>query len=343
MEPNNGRKRTNKIVGGVVMVLLVASAGLFTAVSAQTGPSSSCSGDVVTEFGTEFFGFGPGRDEVAVFSTGPTTRVFDLAAPLTAGEYALAAVSYDGYPGRDTVTAQPQEQWFAELLSADGTVLATSGTTADIADNVTEDTWAGAIGTVTIADTATQIRITHAAIGATSANSVEPVCVAATEIVPPPVTPEIPPSSVTVTFQDEGPDASTISLDCGGASESATGRLVQLRLADLPGGSSCAIDYPAERVCDITSSPDGIGIAQVRDQLVVSIPAAGGVDIQVNIICRVTPVDPGQPAATTTTVAPATPTTTAAPVSPTTTVAAIVPEVESATATPQQANPAFTG
>ena len=342
MEPNNGRKRTNKIVGGVVMVLLVASVGLFTAVSAQTGPSSGCSGDVVTEFGTDFFG--PGRDETVLFSTGTTSRTFALTAPLAAGEYALSAVSYDGYPLRDAAAPQLQEQWFAELLSADGSVLAQSGTTADVADGVLEDTWAGAIGTVTIADTATQIRISHAAPGTVSPNSVEPVCVAATEITPPPVTPEIPSSSVTVTFQDEGPDASTISLDCGGASESATGRLVQLRLADLPGGSSCAIDYPAERVCDITSSPDGIGVAQVRDQLVVSIPAAGGVDIQVNIICRVTPVDPGQPAATTTTtVAPATPTTTAAPVSPTTTVAAIVPEVESATATPQQANPAFTG
>ena len=341
MERNEGRKHTGKLVGGVIAVLLVASAGLFTAVSAQGGPTSGCSGDVVTEFGTDFFG--PGRNDVAVFSTGLTSRTFDLSAPLAAGDYALSAVSYDGYPGRDTVFVQPEERWFAELLAADGSVLAQSGTTADIADGVLEDTWAGAIGTVTIADTATQVRIVHASIGGSNPNSVEPVCVAATDITPEPE-PEIPPSSVTVTFQDEGPDASTISLDCGGTSESATGRLVQLRLADLPGGSSCAIDYPADRVCDITSTPAGTDLSQVRDQLVVSIPSEGNVDIQVNIICRVTPVDPGEPAATTTTtVAPQTPTTTAAPVSPTTTAAPIVPEVESATATPQQANPAFTG
>jgi hypothetical protein len=340
MERNEGRKHTGKLVGGVIAVLLVASAGLFTAVSAQGGPTSGCSGESVTEFGTDFFG--PGRTDVAVFSTGTTSRTFNLVAPLSAGEYALSAVSYDGYPDRDLVTAQPYERWFAELLSADGSVLAQSGTTQDIQDGVLEDTWAGAIGIVTIADTATQVRIVHAFQGGPNPNSVEPVCVAATEILPEPE-PEAPTSSVTVTFQDEGPDASTISLDCGGTSESANGRLVQLRLAELPGGSSCAIDYPADRVCDITSTPAGTDLSQVRDQLVVSIPSEGSVDIQVNIICRVTPVDPGEPVVTTTTVAPQTPTTTAAPVSPTTTVAAIVPEVESATATPQQANPAFTG
>lgn len=338
MERKNGRTgmtRSTRAAAAVVVVSLVTF-GLLTSVGAQTGPSGGCSGDVTTTFGADYFG--AGREDITLLSIGTNSRTYPLPSALEPGEYALSAVSYDGYPDRGNVPAQPREQWFAELLSADGTVLATSATTADIADNVVEDTWAGAIGTVTIATTATQVRISHAAPGADGVNSVRPVCVAATAVAQ---VPEIEPSSVTVTFQDEGPDASSISLDCGGTSESATGRLVQIRLADLPGGSSCAIDYPAERVCDITSAPAGTDVAQVRDQLVVSIPSEGGVDIQVNIVCRVTPVDPGP--ATTTTVAPQTPTTTAAPVSPTTTAAPIVPEVKSATATPQQANPAFTG
>lgn len=345
MEHTKGRKPMTRLGAGLaaVLVVVLATFGVFTAVGAQTGPSANCSGDVVTQLGADFFG--AGREDITLLSIGTNSRTYDLSAPLAPGEYALSAVSYDGYPNRDVITPQPQEQWFAELLAADGSVLAQSAATADITDAVIEDTWSGAIGTVTITSTATQVRVSHLAPGADGVNSVRPVCVAATEIVP---EPDIPASSVTVTFQDEGPNASNIELDCGGESESARGRLVQIRLADLPGGSSCAIDYPADRVCDVTTEPAGIGIAEVGDQLVVSIPGAGGVDIQVNIICRIAPEvpeEPEAPATTTTTVAPATPATTAAPVAPvtTTTVAPIVPQVESAAATPQQANPAFTG
>jgi hypothetical protein len=338
MEHINGRTTTKRLGRGVAALLVIAlgMVGLATAVSAQTGPSGDCTGDVVTSFGNDFFG--TGRPEISLFSVGTSSRTYTLATALPAGEYVLNAVSYDGYPNREVVSAQPDEQWFAEYLAADGTVLATSGTTADITDAVVEDTWVGGIGSVTIAQEATELRVTHAAVGASNPNSVRPVCVGATEVVAPTPEPVIPPSTVTVTFQDEAPDASTIELDCGGQSESATGRLVQLRLADLPGGSSCSIDYPADRVCELSHEPTGTVTEAGAGALVVSIPSGGGVDIIVDIVCVIEVVDPGTP---TTTAAP-TPTT-AAPVSPTTTAAAVVPEVRSATATPQQANPAFTG
>jgi len=200
----HSKRRIYAGVGIVAIVgaLLVSGASL----SAQSGPSADCSATNASNFGTQFFGVEEFGNRL--LSTSPTSRVFDLPSAMVAGTYTIDAVSYDGYPNRDTVAAQPLEQWFAEFLAADGTVLATTGSTGELEDLVLEATWSGSLGEVTLADTATQIRTIHVAPGDPLINSVRPVCVGAELVVtdpdPAPTT-TIPDPAPTTTVPDPTP------------------------------------------------------------------------------------------------------------------------------------------
>ncbi|MGI9605385.1 MAG: hypothetical protein ACR2P0_04525 [Acidimicrobiales bacterium] len=268
------RRRTFAIAGVIAVIVALMASG--SSVSAQGGPSGSCSG-TTTDFGTDFFGSADGGNRL--LSTSPTTRTFALSAPLPAGTYAINAVSYDGYDGRDQTTAQPEERWFAHLLAADGTELAMTGTTGDLTDGVTEATWSGSIGEVTIDQPATSIRVSHAAPGAASPNSVRATCVGATAVV------EEIPSSVTVNFEDEADQASTIGLVCVNGQESQTGRIVQIAVTEIPGGTSCTVTYPQRDECTVTITPTGLDSVLDDDGLMVAIPPEGGVDVIVRIVC----------------------------------------------------------
>lgn len=173
----------SRLVAVVVAAISLSSAFVvMEAVGAQAGPAGSCSGDVTT-FGTEYYGTADFGNRLIVPAT--ASRTYSLGSALAAGEYVVDAVSYDGYPDRVLTAPQPEEKWFVEFLSAAGAVLATTSATGDIADGVEEASWAGAIGSVVLADVATDVRIVHAPAGDGSANSVRPVCIGATLVEPP--------------------------------------------------------------------------------------------------------------------------------------------------------------
>lgn len=185
-------QRRTPIVIGIILATVGLSFGLFAATGeaqGQTGPTpSTCGGQYVNGFGT--VGFGTDGAGTRIYSTtsgtneeGPwkTSRVFTLSNPIPAGSYDLTAISYDGYEERVTIS-QPKEIWFLELLDASGNVLATSGVTADLADNVRENTWSGGIGSVAwTSGDAVSARAVHGYRKAgMSPNSVRPVCFGAT-------------------------------------------------------------------------------------------------------------------------------------------------------------------
>ena len=149
----------------IAATAIVAFVGSSAAVSvAQQGPVSSCDGDVV---GT-WPGTGFGRGGVAGVFAGPASRPTQqsVAASIPAGTYDVSAVTYDGYVDRSSTTpAQDFEQLFLEFLDSGGSVLATSGNSADLQSGVDEATWAGSLGRVTLGAEAVVVRATHAFAG----------------------------------------------------------------------------------------------------------------------------------------------------------------------------------
>lgn len=320
---NTNRKVTATLVA--LSTMLAAILVLSNAVSAQGGPTGSCSG-TSTNFGTEFFGVQDGGNRL--LSTTPTERVFSLDAALPAGTYDLNAVSYDGYPNRDIVPAQAKEQWSAQLLDAAGATIATTGTTGDIADEVLESTWTGSVGSVTLDRAAVAVRIVHAAPGDPSVNSVRPVCLGASLADTGDTGGEdgtegtdgdgsdgtdgtdgdgtdgtdgdgtdgtggngdgtdgtTGDSSVSVNFEGEGDDPAMVSLICGDRSDSANGRSATLEVDGLEGGDECTITVPADRECDLTITPGSTEIDFANGGVVVTVPVDGNTDILVEVKC----------------------------------------------------------
>ena len=159
---------------GAVFFLIASFFSVSSFAGAQDGFFGSCPANSVN-FGTEDEFFGVTDYNNHLLSSGPTSQTTDFA--LAAGTYEIGAVSTDGYETRATIDEQPNEQWFAEFLAADGTVLATSGITGDIPTGVERGFWTGSLGEVTLAADATSVRVVHAAIGSDSQNSVRAVCV----------------------------------------------------------------------------------------------------------------------------------------------------------------------
>jgi hypothetical protein len=264
--------------GAVVLGAVLGVAGV---VSAQSEPLSECTGDVQINFGTEFFGLdGYGN---RLMSTSPTVREFALSTPLPAGTYDLSGVSYDGYINRELTPPQTLEQWYAELVSADGTVLATSGTTGDIDDGVEEATWSGLLGEVTIAEPATLVRTVHAAPGSANANSVRPVCLGATGG---PVVPPAPDSMIRVIFESTAPESATVALVCGDLQESALGNSIDLALASVPASSGCTVQYPSNLDCTVAVDPEATRAAAGDGTQNIRVPDVGGAKIVVMINCE---------------------------------------------------------
>ncbi|MDW3176942.1 MAG: hypothetical protein R8J94_06120 [Acidimicrobiia bacterium] len=292
-----------RIAGFIAAALLLVVTAVLTmagSVSAQTGPGATCTGDTSTTFGTNYFGFEEWGNRI--YSTSPTSREFALSSPLEAGTYVLDGVSYDGYPGREMIDPQPREQWFAELLSADGTVLATSSVTGDIADGVQEGTWSGALGEVSIDQTAVKVRISHASPGSISINSVRPVCLGATggPVAPAPTPPT---SSIVVDYDSTNAAASDVMVVCGNLEESATGTSVDLAIDGIAAESSCAVRYTPGLSCTVVVDPASSVSATSGDGVNVQIPDEGDANIVVDIDCAGTIAAPA--ATTTTTTAPA--------------------------------------
>ncbi len=331
---NENRHHTPRIVRLGFGALLTVLATLFAlalfndgdAVQAQAGPSpAGCGGDFANSFGSVSFDTVVGDK---VLSTSPTSQTYSLGSPIPAGTYQLAAVSYDGYTGRESTTGQGNEQWVAQLLDGSGNVLATSGTTGDLADGVSEATWSGGIGEVTVNGTVTQIRAVHAAIGSSTVNSVRPVCVGARLVSAPPETtppttapPEtIPPetvppetvppatgaSSITVQKITEGDEEfeATLTLDCGpSGSARGTDRNPSISVGDLPVGATCLISVEADGAANIAFNVEPasvIPISEPGNAISITIPAEG-LDIVVSISCILEgggEVDPEPPATT---------------------------------------------
>lgn len=264
--------------GAVVVGAVLGIAGV---VSAQSEPLSNCTGDVQVNFGTEFFGFAANGNRL--MSTSPTVREFALSTPLPAGIYELSGVSYDGYNNRELTSPQTLEQWYAELVSADGTVLATSGTTGDLEDGVGEATWSGLLGEVTIAEPATLVRTVHAAPGSASVNSVRPVCLGATGG---PVAPPAPDSTIRVIFESTAPESANVALVCGDLGESALGNSIDLALASVPASSGCAAQYPSDLDCTVAVDPESTRAAAGAGTQNIQVPDVGGAEIVVTINCE---------------------------------------------------------
>lgn len=289
---------TNKVVAfaaSASMLIAVSVLLMATSVSAQPGPGTTCTGDNTTTFGSDYYGFEDFGNRL--FSTTTTSRDFALATPLEAGTYALDAVSYDGYPNRSETTGQSREQWFAELLAADGTVLATSGVTGDLEDGVDEATWNGSLGEVTIDQTATTVRVQHASPGSPEINSVRPVCVGATGG---PDDPAPAPSDITVIYTSSDAPNATVVATCGALEESVIGTTMVFSINDLPAGAECTVTYPSDLTCSVDIGPaDLTGVAD-NGVASVQIPVAGGASIIVDIDCVGTAV--AAPTTTTTTI-----------------------------------------
>ncbi len=327
--------RTPRVVRFGFVALLVILATLFAitlfeageSADAQAGPSpAGCGGDYANSFGSVAFNTVVGDK---LLSSSPTTMVWGLGSPIPAGTYDLSGVSYDGYTDRATSAGQFNEQWFAEFLDASGNVLATSGITGDLADNVTEATWSGGIGRVTLSATATQIRTVHAAIGSAAINSVRPVCVGASSIAPPATTPPAtappettppdtappattppdtaPPSgqsSITVQKIIEGDNdfKATLTLDCGvNGSASGTDNNPSISVGDLPIGASCDISVEADDISNIGFEVTPASIIPIAGDalstITITIPE-DGLNIVVSITCAIEgggDVDPEPP------------------------------------------------
>jgi len=336
-------KMYSKAGAGAIAVAVVLGSLLgIAAVAAQTGPTQDCSGDSIVRFGDQFFGLDDFGNRL--FSTSPSSRQFLLPEPLSAGTYDLSAVSYDGYAQRDTVSPQPEEQWFAEFLAADGSVLATSGTTEDVPDSVIEGSWAGSLGSVTLSAEATQLRIVHAAPGSVSVNSVRPVCVGMTAevITPDPVPAE---SEVVVDYDSDASTSSSVTITCGDDRESAMGDTIDLNIPGVVPGSTCTVSYSDAFDCDVIVDPTSAAGVNSDGVQEIIVPTEGGTTITVDVDCTDAVASPVTTAPAVTT-AP----TTAAPAVTTTTIAAeVLAQTETTapasaqTATAQDGDPAFTG
>jgi LPXTG-motif cell wall-anchored protein len=113
----------------------------------------------------------------------PSEATVALTTPIPAGEYTLAMVSYDGHSTKPANQSdQINEQWFMQLLDAQGGVVFQSGVSPDLPD---DQDWLTFSTSATLTGEAVTMRVAHAAIG-TNVNSIQAHCAGFT-LVPPPV------------------------------------------------------------------------------------------------------------------------------------------------------------
>lgn len=101
-------------------------------------------------------------------------------ATITAGEYDVRLVSWDGYVGRVNAS-QPNERYFVEFMNG-STVVSTSNSLADLADNVIQATKNEQVNNALTIAAATGVRAVHTVAGDNSSpNSLFPICMAIDE------------------------------------------------------------------------------------------------------------------------------------------------------------------
>ncbi len=102
----------------------------------------------------------------------------DVAAALEAGTYEVTLMSWDGYLNRVN-TSQPNEQWQVDFVKS-GSVIAASGVTRDLADNVVSAQLIQKVDDgLVLSETVDSVRAVHSYYPDTSsANSVVPICAA---------------------------------------------------------------------------------------------------------------------------------------------------------------------
>ncbi|MBT8241274.1 MAG: hypothetical protein KJN63_08615 [Acidimicrobiia bacterium] len=174
---------------GALSVSMLAGALVF-GTSAAGSQSGGCSGSPVIQFSGPKLGSWNGGSSFVTSKT--------QAASIPAGTYDLYGAGYDSYEGRAQTPAQLSEKWFAQILDANGNVLATSGTTGDLPDGIESGSWAGGMGLVTLSAPATQVRVVHAnqTPDQGDPNSVFPSCLGFSVIAPPTTTTTAPPPVV---------------------------------------------------------------------------------------------------------------------------------------------------
>ena len=200
---------------------LVAGVGIVSA--SEETPALGCSGD--QQYGFAGWGFGM-HDTGAIVNSAsnaaprlPSSR--SLPVDIAAGTYTIDTASYDGDDDRVDETAQPVEQFVLQFLDVGGSVIATTGATPDLADNVAEAWWTGGVGQVTLDRAATTVRALHVQAGGSDgyANSVMPVCVGVTLVAPPTTQPPTTSLSPTTTLPTTTLPTTTLAPTTSAATE----------------------------------------------------------------------------------------------------------------------------
>ena len=188
---------------GALSVSMLAGGLAFGASAA--GSQSGCYGSPVIQFD------GPKLGSWAGGSTFVPSATY--AASIPAGTFDLNGASYDSYEGRAQTPAQLSEKWFAQILDANGNVLATSGSTGDLPDGIDNASWAGGMGRVTLSAPATQVRVVHAhqVPDQSEANSVFPRCLGFSVIAPPTTTTTTTTAPPPVVSTDPPPPAAVVA------------------------------------------------------------------------------------------------------------------------------------
>lgn len=113
----------------------------------------------------------------------------DLSRPISAGIYSVTLVSFDNHTKKLGDTDQTEEQWFAQLIDADGQVVYSSDPIRDLPDN--QEFITDTFDRQTVTGTATQLRAVHRG-GGDSVNSVVALCAFVRTVTPDGTTTTIP-------------------------------------------------------------------------------------------------------------------------------------------------------
>lgn len=154
-----------------LLVLLVALVGVIGVPAASAQGQADCAADHTISIGALLLN--PNSE----FSPGEAT--VPLPAPIPAGDYVLTMVSYDDHSSKAVDQSdQVNEQWYLQLLDAQGGVVFQSGVSPDLPD---DQDWLTFSSSATVTGDAVTMRVTHAAIG-TNVNSIIASCAGFTAV-----------------------------------------------------------------------------------------------------------------------------------------------------------------
>ena len=156
-----------------LLTLVIAIVGLL-AVPAAMADSTACAGDYDVTIETLLLNPNGGWT--------PSETTVPLTTPIPAGDYTLAMVSYDEHSNKKVDQSdQLHEQWFIQLLDAQGAVVFQSGVSPDLPD---DQDWLTFSSSASLTGDAVTMRVVHAAIG-DNVNSILAGCAGFTPVPPP--------------------------------------------------------------------------------------------------------------------------------------------------------------